>query len=400
MIDPKTLELPTIIEELSYENILALYVTVTKAVLFEKLGIDWQPLDSDDFSLVLQSIAYRELHIRNEINEKFRQLFLAYATKSNLDHRALEYDIERLKGSKPYDTYEFKISEIQQVDLTIDAGLVLTDDSSQYEAILKESVIIPAGELSVDGIVELTQEMESLDIKTEVVTKNLPYVLTAKSKGGRFANGANPENDEKLLYRVLLSFADKSTAGSEETYKSYTYKADERIEDVKVYKGLYDIQEYAPQLEGADLETIKSILSEIESSKGTVEVYYYSSKADALMQSRIEEQLNDQKTRPLSDIPLVLKASEVSFVVDAELKLFPNQDKTLVLSNANESLKKGLKELRTIGEEITRSEINKFLKVDGVKEVIINIPSQNVAVSKNEIGINDEPNNNITTTDI
>ena len=32
--------------------------------------------------------------------------------------------------------------------------------------------------------------------------------------------------------------SDKSTAGSSATYKSYAYKADERIEDIKVVNGI------------------------------------------------------------------------------------------------------------------------------------------------------------------
>lgn len=396
MINPKTLPIPTVIDELDYEVILSKYNTLTKTVLAAKLGIDWQPLDSDDYSLILQSIAYREVYLRNEINEKFRQLLLAYTTGANLDHRALDYDVERLAGSKPYAPYELSIVAAQENDLIINQGLVFTDETSTYESVLLNDVTIPAGQTKADGVLELTIEQSSNEVKTEILTNSLPYVLNATSKG-IFANGADIESDEKLLYRILLSFADKSTAGSEESYKSYAYKADERIEDVKVLKGLYDIQDYAAALDGADLATIQNILIEIETQKGMVEVYYYSSKADEIMQTRIEAQLNDAQTRPLSDTVIVAQAEIVNFDVVAELRVLPNQEVGKIKVNAAAALDAGLVELRKIGEDITLSEINKFLKVDGVKEVIIISPAANIDIQSNQIGV-DNGTNTITTT--
>jgi phage-related baseplate assembly protein len=397
MIDINTLPLPSIIEKLDYEDILNQDIDAMKIIFKEKLGIDWKPVDSDDNSLILQALAYRELHLRNDINEKFRQLLLAYTTGSNLDHKALEYDTERLKGSKPYAPYEFAISTPLEYDLVINTPLVLTDETSTYESNLLEDLIIAAGETAATGTVELQKEIYSLDIKTETITTSLPYVLKATSKG-IFTNGKDVEKDDKLLYRILLSFADKSTAGSEESYKSYTYKADARIEDVKVLKGLYDIQDYAASLVGADLTTVQNILREIETQKGMVKVYYYSPDADALMQTRIEEQLNDKQTRPLSDTPIISKAEEMGFCITALLKILPNQESGQILINAKKSLDDGLKELRKIGETITLSEINKFLKVDGVKEVIITEPPENIAVQNHQIGVNSGTNTITTTT--
>ena len=43
--------------------------------------------------------------------------------------------------------------------------------------------------------------------------------------------------------------------------------------------------------------------------------------------------------------------------------------------------------LRKIGESITLSEINDFLRVGGVKEVVIVNPTQNIEVLSHEIGV-------------
>ena len=55
-------------------------------------------------------------------------------------------------------------------------------------------------------------------------------------------------------------------------------------------------------------------------------------------------------------------------------------------------LQNNLMKLRKIGESITLSEINDFLRVGGVKEVVIVNPTQNIEVLSHEIGVCDEFN--------
>ena len=173
----------------------------------------------------------------------------------------------------------------------------------------------------------------------------------------RFEN----ESDEDFKMRILLSMADKSTAGSEETYKSFTFKADERVEDVVVLNG------------GA----------------GVVEVYYFSTQTDDAIDANIEAMLNKKDVRPLTDKVEVKKAVQIPFEIEAELRVLPNQETSSIYANALKSLESGLKSLQKIGVDITLSEINDFLKVDGVKEVVIAKPTANVVVNPNEIGVCD-----------
>lgn len=52
------------------------------------------------------------------------------------------------------------------------------------------------------------------------------------------------------------------------------------------------------------------------------------------------------------------------------------------------NLTTGISTLKQIGTDITLSEINDFLKVPGVKEVVITSPATNVTIADNEIGVN------------
>lgn len=354
MVNIESLPKPSILQELDFEEILDQNIEN-----FKKLVPDWQPLESDEFKMILEAFAYRELHLRAEFNNLAKAFFLSTATGVNLDNYAVFYGLERLKGAKPYAAYEFSLSTSLEQDVVIPKGLVLTDETAQYFGKLLEDVVIPAGEIKASGVVELQLEIKMSDIKTEIITTPLPFVVTAKSKE-IFANGSNPESDDDFRKRILLSMADKSTAGSEETYKSFALKADERIEDVVALNG------------GA----------------GIVNVYYYSKYADELMQERIEKMLNKKEVRPLTDKVVVAKATEIPFSISAELRILPNQETATIYSNAVNSLNEGLRSLRKIGTSITLSEINDFLKVSGVKEVVITNPISNIEVADNEIGVN------------
>jgi len=346
MINIKSLPIPTVLQNKTYENILSSNIDILKTIFTEK-DVTWEPLEGDEYTLLLQAFSYRELYFREEINEIVKQLLLAFCSGSNLDHKVAENGVERIGGENPYTEYEFSISVPLGVDYTIQSGLVLTDDTGVYESILLEDVTINAGESSVIGKVELQQEIEESPVKTENITNSLPYVITATSLGA-FKNGKAEESDESLLDRYLISFADKSTAGAEETYKSLTYKADSRIEDVKV----------------------------LGNDQAEVKIYYFSESADALMNTRILETVNIDKQRPLTDTVTAIEATQVTFDVVATLYINENEETAAIQIAAQKALENGLKTIRKIGEKVTLSEINNFLKVEGVKEVVITSPSK------------------------
>ena len=357
MINIKSLLAPTVLNTKTYEEILASNISILKDIFASK-NIDWQPLDSDQYSLLTQAFSYRELYFRNEINEIVKQLLLAFCSGSNLDHKVADNGIARLQGSNPYANYEFSITTTLPTDYIIQAGLVLKDETNQHEGILLNSITIKAGAKTAIGVIELQEKTNESAVKTENITTSLPYVVTAKSLEV-FANGAAVEDDESLLERYLISFADKSTAGAEETYKSLVLKSDRRIEDVKV----------------------------IGNDSAVVTIYYFSELADALMNQRILEACNDIQERPLTDKLEAIPAIEVNFQISAELKIYKDQESAAIQIAALSSLEKGLKQIRKIGERVTLSEINDFLKVEGVKEVVITSPSSNIEVNTNQIGI-------------
>ena len=381
MINFESLPKPAVLLELDYNKIKQANIDELK-----KLYPDWEHIESDDFMPNIEANAYRELHLRQEFNQLALAFFLATATKADLDHWGAIFECERLKGSKPWANYTFSLSEAKSSDITINKGLALADDESKYEARLLEDIVIKKGELEAVGRVELQVYTSSSDVQTNNITTTLPYILSAKA-ASEFKAGSNVESDDDFRFRILLSMSDKSTAGSSTTYKSYAYKADERIEDIKVVNGLKDFSTYIPLFLGKNeveiLEGIRNLIADF----CTVNVYYYSELADSLMKQRIEDSLNSESVRPLTDYVKVVEATPKLFQVEAVLNCEKNQEYGLIQTQALDNLQNNLMKLRKIGESITLSEINDFLRVGGVKEVVIVNPTQNIEVLSHEIGV-------------
>ncbi len=384
MIDINSLPTPTVLQALNYLKIKQENIDTLK----EKYP-DWEHIESDDFMPNIEANAYRELLLRQEFNQLALAFFLATATKADLDHWGVAFDCTRLEGSKPWANYTFTLSEAKNTDITINKGLALADDESKFEARLIEDIIIKKGQTEAIGKVELQVYTQSSDVQTNNIITTLPYILSAKANS-EFKAGSNVESDDDFRFRILLSMSDKSTAGSKDTYKSYAYKADERIEDIKVVNGLKDFSSYIPLFLGKNeveiLEAIKTLIAEF----CTVNVYYYSQNADELMKQRIEASLNSESVRPLTDYVKVVEVTPKLFKVEAVLNCEKNQEYGLIQNQALENLQENLKKLRKIGEKITLSEINDFLRVGGVKEVVISNPTQNIEVLSHEIGVCDE----------
>jgi len=82
MLDNKyNLPTPTAIEELSYEKILTDNVSFAK-----KLLPTWQPVESDEYMILLESQSNKELHFRAFINELVKKMLPHYSSGSDLDN--------------------------------------------------------------------------------------------------------------------------------------------------------------------------------------------------------------------------------------------------------------------------------------------------------------------------
>lgn len=98
-IELSQLRTPEIVEMIEYETLLAerkarfvsLYPESERAEIAATLELESEPL-----ARLLQENAYRELLLRQVINDRARATLLAYARRNTLEHIAALFDVERL----------------------------------------------------------------------------------------------------------------------------------------------------------------------------------------------------------------------------------------------------------------------------------------------------------------
>ena len=98
-IDLSQLPAPQLVEPLDFEAILAarksrllsLYPEAEQPAIAARLALESEPLTK-----LLQENAYRELQLRQRVNDAVRGVMLAYAVGSDLDHIGATYKVARL----------------------------------------------------------------------------------------------------------------------------------------------------------------------------------------------------------------------------------------------------------------------------------------------------------------
>lgn len=347
-LDISALPAPEIIEELSYEQIMAEQTETLQGFI-----PGYTPLESDDYMLILQAFAYREMLLRARINNAIKGVLPAFAAGADLDHIAVGYGVSRLEGSRPYAEFNFTLAAPLSTPITLPIGLLLQSADGIYSARLLEYVVIPAGETLGTGTVELEAFVDESDAKIDQIATSLPWVVSAEALG-IFKNGAELESDADFLERILLSLERFSTAGSPGSYRYHALSADKRISDVSV----------------------------ISPSDGVVEVYLCAKEGvDAEMIARVDTVLNDERVRPLTDHPAVLAAETVVVNITATVELFD-----LGQSGEIDALiRTALFKTFSIGEDLTHSQIIRALHQNGVYRVTLAEPTEDVITDATQV---------------
>ncbi|HBY1555153.1 TPA: baseplate assembly protein [Klebsiella pneumoniae] len=138
-IDLSQLPQPTIIEELDFEEILI----EVKAVMVAAYPVDQQTaviaalaLESEPLNIIAQAIAYREMLLRQRINEGAAASMLSHATGDDLDNIAANLDTERLVITEATDTTDAVKESDEALRLRAQAafeGMSVAGPSAAYE---------------------------------------------------------------------------------------------------------------------------------------------------------------------------------------------------------------------------------------------------------------------------
>ncbi|HBT4925785.1 baseplate assembly protein [Klebsiella pneumoniae] len=138
-IDLSQLPQPTIIEELDFEEILievkavmvAAYPADRQAAVIAALALESEPLN-----VLAQALAYREMLLRQRINEGAAACMLSHSTGDDLDNIAANLDTERLIKTEATETTDAEMESDEALRLRAQAafeGMSVAGPSAAYE---------------------------------------------------------------------------------------------------------------------------------------------------------------------------------------------------------------------------------------------------------------------------
>lgn len=361
LIDLSKLPPPELIEELDYEVILAEMRTKMRELLPDWTGYE---LESDPANKVMEVAAWREMLLRQRVNEAARGVMIAFAGKSDLDHLAAFYPETRLPGAAATFQARLSLSAALELDVTVPEDYRIVAKDGRVEAKLMQSVDIPNGQTSGEGLFEIVRpagmEANGVEIPNgwDAITP-LPFVVkimqTEPAHGG-----SDAESDDRFRRRTQESLHQYSTAGA---YGSYCYLA--KSADVRIK----DTEAWSPERGHV---TVAVLSSENDGS------------ADEAMLQRVEKKLSHEDARPGTDLVSVIGAEIVHYEIRAVLELYPGVAGDPPLVDAQKRLKAKAAELHGLGKDVPRTALIAAAHIEGIKLVDLIRPEEDIVIKKHQ----------------
>jgi phage-related baseplate assembly protein len=388
---------PNVVEPLDYEQILAAMLAdlKTRDPFFDAL------VESDPAYKILEVAAFRELLMRQRVNDAGRSVMLAYATGSDLDHLGALMGVARLAGddgSRPAEAVietdgylpgslipsgyirrrengvlpplEVKFVPVAfltpppypMFNITVDVSgstIILTGSPSQV------------GDFTPSGISDAIALHPGANALVEVIVNgfggaNIQYSHlenhTLLLMGGRDATDPYQESDSDFRRRIQLAPEAFSVAGPQGAYVFHALSAGPEVLDA-----------YASSPEpGEVLVTIMSRFDSGEASSGLC--------------NAVAQHLASDDIRPLTDHVTVQSVEVVDYEIVASIFTYPGPDPAPIIQAAQNALAAYISNIRKIGRDISRSGIFAALHQPGVQRVALTEPSDDVPISNLEVG--------------
>ena len=236
-IDLSKLPAPNIIEQLDFEVILAEMLADHRARM-EASGQEFTALvESDPAYKVLETAAYRELLLRQRVNEAAHAVMLAYAAKADLEQIGGNYGVERLvidegdpDATPPIEpTYESDADFRARIVLSIQ-GYTTAGSIGSY----KFHALSASGDVLDVAINSLDYGVVNVAILSRTGTGTAPQTTIDAVDAALNADVVRPLNDtvnvqtaEIIEYTIEASLVLYGGAGSEQVLAAAQTAADE-----------------------------------------------------------------------------------------------------------------------------------------------------------------------------
>ena len=185
-------------------------------------------------------------------------------------------------------------------------------------------------------------------------------ILQAEDLKSNPPTTAKYEDDERFRTRIQMSLEGLTTAGSRASYEFHALSTSAKIKDVDV----------------------------TSPTAGTVKVAILSTEgqgtADGDLIKAVKEQLNAEHIRPLTDTVLVESAVILTYEIQATITLYPSVLESVVMGNVNQAIASYVNKQHLLGIDITRSGIYAALHQEGVQNVKLTKPMDDLIVQPHQ----------------
>ena len=327
----------------------------------QKSGKTLQPAQLE--RLMIDVGAYRENILRISIQETAKQNLLSYAPLDVLRHIGEPLGVKQLKASHAKTVLKFEVETPLDFNFVISKGAQVETKDGLYIFETLQDGILEEGSLSVEiesqcQIAGIGANNYTLGAINNLITP-LSYI-TSVSNTTISSGGADDEEADSLRDRIRQAPEKFSNAGSRGAYRYHTLSANSTITDVSI----------------------------ISPSPGVVNIYPLTTTGnpDIELIKIVQEYLNDEKIRPLTDFVQVLSPIKKQFYINAVLTLFKDADATSVLATANAKMKEFKNTLAArLGKDVVRTQIIAILNsIYSVFKVDLNTPQNDISVLENE----------------
>lgn len=245
---------------------------------------------------IFNAIAYRESLLRGSIQSAGLQMLVAFSTAPVLDFLGELVGVTRLSPQNALCTLVLTLTD-DHTDTVIPEGTRVQSTDGLAIFATQNEVFMAEGETTAE-VTAIAQTAGAAGNgyaagKISVILDPHPFLLSAENDAVTVA-GSDQETDEQLRDRIKLAPASFSVAGPRDAYIFFAKSASPLIIDVAITQPVPGTVNVYPLVEGGE-ETPAEILG------------------------LVNDILNDDKIRPLTDTVNVIAPSKVEYTLDIEL---------------------------------------------------------------------------------
>ena len=313
-------------------------------------------------TLLINAFAYRELLLRNQIQDASLQNLVEYARFPMLDHLGVLVGVTRLPAALAQTTLLLTLVS-GHGNVVIPNGLRVssTDGRAVFELVEDTTVLTGVDTVSATFIAQTAGKLSNdYAIGTvSVILDPQPYLATAANTDVT-VGGSDEEIDEQLRDRIKLAPSAFSNAGSYKAYEFWAKSTSPLIIDVAVTNPVPGTVEIFPLM--ANLATTPN---EILTAVAAV--------------------LNSDKIRPLTDTVIVTSPTSINTAITVGLILYEGTVQSdivpVVISNL-EAFRDGRRKL--LGQDIVIDQIKALCMIEGVYKSNVTVPASDLVISETE----------------